>query len=122
MASNNGLPPQGGAGGGGSAPSNDNDERRRLLDQVNGNNPQYNATAMPQPLFHHYPQGYYPGGPNHAPSIQQDPQISEAATHKSQPYGMASMVPGQQMLTKSYSVHADGALGYLTPLQLGRHE
>lgn len=117
MASNNGLP-----GGGGSAPHNDNDERRRLLDQVNGNNPQYNATAiMPQPLFHHYPQGYYPG-PNNAPSIQPDPQISEAATHKSQPYGMASMVPGQQMLTKSYSVHADGALGYLTPLQLGRHE
>ena len=45
-----------------------------------------------------------------------EPQMSEA--HKSQPAGMASMVPGQQMLTKSYSVHAEGALGYLTPLQL----
>lgn len=26
------------------------------------------------------------------------------------------------MLTKSYSVHADGSPSYLTPLQLGRHE
>ena len=53
-------------------------------------------------------------------TMTQPPQISE--THKSQPAGMASIVPGQQMLTKSYSIHADGAPGYLTPLQLGRHE
>ncbi|KAL7538806.1 hypothetical protein ACHAXR_008809 [Thalassiosira sp. AJA248-18] len=32
------------------------------------------------------------------------------------------MIPTGQMLTKSYSVNADGSLSYLTPAQLGRHE
>lgn len=49
--------------------------------------------------------------------------------YKSQPYGISSMVPNNilgssshPMLTKSYSVSADGSISYLTPLQLGRHE
>ena len=95
------------------------DERRQLLD--------YNAAAMPTPHYYQPSQQMMPGyggvmipmteplqNPHH------DQQLTEA--HKSQPADMASMVPGKQMLTKSYSVHADGALGYLTPLQLGRHE
>ena len=108
--------------------SND-DERRRLLDQGNGSNPWYNTATMPTPHYHHPQQipGYGgvmamtqpPQNPVQNPALL-EPQMSEA--HKSQPAGMASMVPGQQMLTKSYSVHAEGALGYLTPLQLGRHE
>jgi len=52
--------------------------------------------------------------------LQHPAPMSE--THKSQPACMVSMVPGQQMPTKSYSVHADGVPGYLTPIQLGRHE
>ena len=35
---------------------------------------------------------------------------------------MASMIAGETLLTKSYSVHADVSPSYLTPLQLGRHE
>ena len=35
---------------------------------------------------------------------------------------MSNTIPTGQMLTKSYSVNADGSLSYLTPLQLGRHE
>ena len=35
---------------------------------------------------------------------------------------MSNMMPGGQMMTKSYSVNADGSLSYLTPIQLGRHE
>ena len=95
------------------------DERRQLLG--------YNAAAMPTPHYYQPSQQLMPGYggvmmsvTNQLPNPQHDPQLSEA--HKSQPADMASMVPGEQMLTKSYSVHADGALGYLTPLQLGRHE
>eukprot|EP00985_Skeletonema_marinoi_P018317 scaffold10206_cov74-Skeletonema_marinoi.AAC.1 len=95
--------------------SND-DERRRLLDQGNGSNPWYNTATMPTPHYHHPQQipGYggvmamtQPQNPVQNPALL-EPQMSEA--HKSQPAGMASMVPGQQMLTKSYSVHAEGAL------------
>lgn len=32
------------------------------------------------------------------------------------------MIPGGPLLAKSYSVHPDGSLSYLTPLQLSRHE
>ena len=35
---------------------------------------------------------------------------------------MSNLNPSGQMLTKSYSVCADGTLSYLNPLQLGRHE
>jgi len=41
---------------------------------------------------------------------------------KSQPNGMVNMASRGTMLTKSYSVHANGSASYLTPLQLGRHE
>ena len=48
--------------------------------------------------------------------------LTQSNTHKSQPHGISNMIPSGQIMTKSYSVSADGSLSYLTPLQLGRHE
>jgi len=109
-------------GVGGDAPYND-DERRRLLDYGgNGSNPGVYNTSQPVPNN----MGFLGGGtplplptPQH-PAQQQN--LTQANTIKSQPHGISNMIPSGQMLTKSYSVCADGSLSYLTPLQLGRHE
>ncbi|KAL3805079.1 hypothetical protein HJC23_003307 [Cyclotella cryptica] len=71
------------------------EEGRRLLD---GNTSGYGA-SLTQPATNVY-------------SMQ----------HQSQPFGMSNMAVGTESITKSYSVHGDGSLSYLTPLQLGRHE
>mmetsp|Transcript_19504 Transcript_19504/g.44015 ORF Transcript_19504/g.44015 Transcript_19504/m.44015 type:complete len:680 (+) Transcript_19504:93-2132(+) len=54
------------------------------------------------------------------PSVNDDGH--QSSHHKSLPYGMSNMYESTQMLTKSYSIHADGEVSYLTPLELGRHQ
>ena len=54
------------------------------------------------------------------PSVNDDEH--QSTRHKSLPYGMSNVHENNQMLTKSYSIHADGEVSYLTPLQLGRHQ
>ncbi|KAL3827197.1 hypothetical protein ACHAXA_006752 [Cyclostephanos tholiformis] len=71
------------------------DERQRLLSNGNGRIPTGYTTSQPMPFFEQ--------------------------VYRSQPQ-MSNMIPTGQMITKSYSVNADGSLSYLTPLQLGRHE
>lgn len=137
---------QQGIGGGGAVPPpyNHDDERQRLLlGKGNGaSGPPlhpaggYNAT---QPASQHMQQMGYLGTATMVPlqppqqaQVQQQqqqpphqnltPAPSASARHKSQPHGISSMIPAGQLLTKSYSVSADGSPSYLTPLQLGRHE
>lgn len=91
------------------------DERQRLLNNNGGGgaNPAGYSTSQPLP----YPQGYLGAG------MPQPPQsLTQSSAHKSEPHGISNMVPSGQLLTKSYSVNADGSTSYLTPLQLGRHE
>lgn len=109
--------------GGGGAPCN-NEERRRLINSGNMSNQDgYNA-SHPVPHLQQQQMGYQSGAmavqPTQNPSPYQN--LTQTNAHKSQPYGISNMIPSGEMLTKSYSVSADGSMSYLTPLQLGRHE
>jgi SP family facilitated glucose transporter-like MFS transporter 3 len=79
-----------------STPLGGDEEGRRLLDE------------------NHHAIGY--GAAAEQPSMN-----ANTMQHQSQPFGMSDMSATQAM-TKSYSVHGEGSLSYLTPLQLGRHE
>jgi len=108
---------------GSSVPYNQEDERQRLLNSRNGGNPAgYNA-SQPMP---HQQMGHHTGvmQANQQPTQSQatHQNLTQSNVHKSQPHGISNMIPAGQMLTKSYSVSADGSMSYLTPIQLGRHE